>query len=162
MSKGVFREKSAKRVSSPEQLNDYIRVTNPSVYLLLGAVIIFLISVCIWCVTGTLDITVDAKGYSDGAILWCYLDEEDIQHVQKGMEVHIGDHKGSVESVAEVPESWESMAERLGGEDMAHALRIPDGAWRYLVTISEEKSVQGILDVSIVTDRISPAVYIFN
>ncbi len=28
---GIFREKSLERVSSPEELNDYIRVTTPSV-----------------------------------------------------------------------------------------------------------------------------------
>lgn len=162
MEKGMYREKSMERVSSPEQLNDYIRVTNPSVYLLLGAVIIFLICVCIWCVTGTLDITVEAKGYSDGKKLYCYLDDEEIQYVQAGMEVQTEDGKGRVEKVGEVPEDFQNMVQRLGGENMVHALRIPDEAWWYLVTISKEKLSVGIADVSIVTERISPAAFIFN
>ena len=38
----LFRQKSIDRVSSPEQLNDYIRVTTPSVWLALIAIILLL------------------------------------------------------------------------------------------------------------------------
>ena len=38
----IFRKKSLERVQSPEQLNDYIKVANPGVWLVLIAVIIFL------------------------------------------------------------------------------------------------------------------------
>ena len=42
MKSQLFREKSMERVSSPEQLNDYIRVANPSIWICLAAVIILL------------------------------------------------------------------------------------------------------------------------
>ena len=38
----LFRKKSMDRVSSPEQLNDYIRVTSPGLWLVLAAVVILL------------------------------------------------------------------------------------------------------------------------
>ena len=41
----LFREKSLERVSSPEQLNDYIKVTTPSVWLVLIAVILLLVGI---------------------------------------------------------------------------------------------------------------------
>ena len=50
---GIFREKSIKRVSSPEQLNDYIRVTTPSVWVVLAALIILLLGILAWSVLGT-------------------------------------------------------------------------------------------------------------
>lgn len=40
--KQIFRKSSIDRVSSPEQLNDYIRVSNPSVWMILAAVIVLL------------------------------------------------------------------------------------------------------------------------
>ena len=43
MNEQLFRKKSVERVSSPEQLNDYIRVANPSLWLVLGAVIVLLV-----------------------------------------------------------------------------------------------------------------------
>jgi len=57
----LFREKSIKRVSSPEELNDYIRVTTPSVWLVMLALVILLAGMLAWSVLGT----VEAKN-SDG------------------------------------------------------------------------------------------------
>ena len=48
MDNQVFRKKSLEQISSPEQLNDYLRVTNPAVWLLLTAVILLLVGVLIW------------------------------------------------------------------------------------------------------------------
>ena len=49
---GVFREKSVNRVSSPEQLNDYIRVTSPSVWIVLLALVVLLAGMLAWSVLG--------------------------------------------------------------------------------------------------------------
>ncbi|MBQ3268331.1 MAG: hypothetical protein IJH09_00260 [Clostridia bacterium] len=57
----VFRKKSLDRVSSPEQLNDYIRVTTPSVWLVLGAIVVLLAGMLAWSVLGTVE-AVDADG----------------------------------------------------------------------------------------------------
>ena len=42
MENKLFREKSIKRISSPEQLNDYLHVTNPGIWALLICVIVLL------------------------------------------------------------------------------------------------------------------------
>ena len=51
----IFRQKSIDRVSSPEQLNDYIRVTTPSVWLVLIAIILLLVGMVAWSVLGTVE-----------------------------------------------------------------------------------------------------------
>ena len=53
---GIFREKSIERISSPEELNDYIRVTSPSVWLVLAALIILLAGMLAWSVLGTVNV----------------------------------------------------------------------------------------------------------
>ena len=53
--KSVFREKTLERISSPEQLNDYLHVTNPGIWAILTAVIILLAGVFVWSCTGTLE-----------------------------------------------------------------------------------------------------------
>ena len=40
MDNQIFRKESLDQISSPEQLNDYLRVTNPAVWLVLTAVIL--------------------------------------------------------------------------------------------------------------------------
>ncbi len=53
----IFRQKSLERVSSPEQLNDYIRVTRPSIWLVLAALMILLLGILAWSVFGTVEAT---------------------------------------------------------------------------------------------------------
>ena len=55
MNKTVFRQSSIDRVQSPEQLNDYIKVSNSSGWVIIIAAIILLGSVLIWSVFGTVE-----------------------------------------------------------------------------------------------------------
>ena len=56
MKNSIFRKKSMDRVSSPEQLNDYIRVTSPGVWLFLIALLLLLAGFIIWAAFGRLDV----------------------------------------------------------------------------------------------------------
>ena len=51
----IFREKSMSRVSSPEALNDYIRVTTPSVWIVLIALVLLLVGMLAWSIFGTVE-----------------------------------------------------------------------------------------------------------
>ena len=51
---GIFRQKSLKRVSSPEELNDYIRVTSPSVWIVLAALVLLLAGMLAWSILGNI------------------------------------------------------------------------------------------------------------
>ncbi|MBQ7699275.1 MAG: hypothetical protein IJT49_02910 [Clostridia bacterium] len=57
----IFREKSIKQVTSPESLNDYIRVTSPSVWIVLLALLILLIGMLTWSIFGRVEVK-DADG----------------------------------------------------------------------------------------------------
>ena len=48
MEQQIFRKKSMDRISSPEQLRDYMHVTNPSVWVVMVAIIVLLVSILIW------------------------------------------------------------------------------------------------------------------
>jgi hypothetical protein len=55
MNENIFRKQSIDRISSPEQLNDYIKVSNPSIWIILTAVIVLLAAVLVWsigCLSG--------------------------------------------------------------------------------------------------------------
>ena len=62
----IFRTKSIQRIESPEKLNDYLKVTSPGVWLILGTVIVLLVGVCIWGIFGEIDATVPAAVVSTG------------------------------------------------------------------------------------------------
>lgn len=55
-----FRQKSLKRISSPEQLTDYLHVTNPGIWIFLAAVVVLLAGIFVWSSVGTLETTAKA------------------------------------------------------------------------------------------------------
>lgn len=55
------RVKMPNRISSPDQLTDYLRVTNPGVWVLLASIILFLAGVLVWFYIGTLETVVEVK-----------------------------------------------------------------------------------------------------
>ena len=57
----LFREKSLEAIESPESLNDYIRVTSPSVWIALLALVVLLVGLLAWSVFGRIEVK-DANG----------------------------------------------------------------------------------------------------
>lgn len=62
MNKSIFRQKSLDRISSPEEMDDYIKVTSPSMYIVLAAIILLLLAGIFWSITGKIESTVIKDG----------------------------------------------------------------------------------------------------
>ena len=53
---GIYREKAVQWVNRPEDLNDYVRVTTPSVWIVLIAVLLLLAGILAWTIFGSVDV----------------------------------------------------------------------------------------------------------
>ena len=96
----VFRKASMDRIQSPEQLNDYLRVTNPTVWVLLAAVIVLLTGVLIWGSFTYIGSFVDGSGQVEGGIMTVTFADDDLsKNVEAGMTVTAGDVQATVSSV---------------------------------------------------------------
>ena len=73
MSEPIFREKSLKRISSPEELGDYLRVTSPAVWMLLVAVILLLAGFLIWGSASSIDSIVTGTAQVEGGKMQIFL-----------------------------------------------------------------------------------------
>lgn len=89
MSEEIFRKKSLDKVKSPENLDDYIQVSNPGVWLLLISVILLLAGACVWGIFGHIDSTVETSVRVENGTIVCYVADEDISSVQEGMTVKL-------------------------------------------------------------------------
>ena len=96
MKKELFRQKSIDKAKSPYNLNDYIRVTNPSVCLLIFSVIVLLVGACAWGIWGHVDSTVPTLVSVQNKEAVCYVAEEDISSVQSGMTVEYADNEAVI------------------------------------------------------------------
>ena len=88
----LYRTGSLERIQSPEQLNDYLRVTNPSVWLLLTAVILLLAGLLIWGSFTYIDsVAIGTAQVTDGNMTLRFDDPVLAQAVEVGMPVTIGE-----------------------------------------------------------------------
>lgn len=55
MNENIFNKKSIEKMKSPESLNDYIKVSNPGVWMLIAGILLLLIGACVWGIFGSID-----------------------------------------------------------------------------------------------------------
>ena len=158
MEHSVFRSSSIERVSSPEQLNDYIKISKPSIWMVLIAAIVFLAGVVIWGIFGTLTTSLEAVGVVHNGDMICYVSADDIGKLKEGMEVLIGDNAGMVYAVPksspiQIDQSFDAYTMYLGGFEAG------DFVCPVQVRISAS---EGIYPVKIITEKLSPISFILN
>lgn len=105
MEEPVFREDSLKRIRSPEDLSDYLRVTNPAVWIVLAAVILLLVGFLIWSATASIDSLATGTAQVENGSMRILFDNEQIaESVQPGMTVKVGETEGRISGVGQNPD----------------------------------------------------------
>ena len=61
MSNTLFRQKSMDRISSPEELHDYMRVTSPRLWMILAAIVVLLTGFIVYASTANMENTVKIR-----------------------------------------------------------------------------------------------------
>ena len=157
MNNQLFRQKSVDKVSSPEQLNEYIRVANPGVWLVLAAIVILLAGVIVWGCIGHLDTTLAAAVVADGGEAVIYVKESDAPVLDLGMTVRTDAWEYTITEISAVPiKVDESLSEYA-----VHASGLTMGEWAYIVKISGAPA-DGVHKAEIVIESISPISFILN
>ena len=153
----LFREKSLQRISSPEQLNAYIRVSTPSVWLLLSAIVVLLVGVCIWGVFGRMDTVLPAVAVAKAGETTAYVRAEDAEEISVGARVSVGGAEGRVLSVGEEPVP----VDEAFTEYMRHVGGLQAGEWVVPVSL-EADCPDGVHAAQIVVDSVSPMSFVLN
>lgn len=156
MAGSVFRQKNVERINSPESLNDYVKVTNPSVWIILVGALVLIVGALIFSAFGTIDTNVSVGILAvDGAIT-AYVDEADIDSISTGMTVKVDGTLLSVKSIPDRPVKKTEVDEYvLHKGDME--------ASQWLFPISLEGSLEdGVYEGSVTVEQISLISYIFN
>lgn len=159
MNDTIFREKSIERLKSPEQLNEYIRVAGPSVWLVLAAAILLLIGTIAWSVFGTVQTVVNTSALAEGGSVICFVSEEDHARIMKGQTVIVGELEGTVKAVSEEPVTVDL-------NDPSHYLMknagLEEGELCYKVELSVSGLKDGIYDIEIVVESIHPITFVIR
>ncbi len=101
MNEEIFRKKSIERAKSPESLDDYIRVSNPGVWLLLVSIIALLIGACIWGIFGRIESTIPVTIFVKDGKAVCDVDFDDISLVKTGTKVKFENTEAEIKNIGE-------------------------------------------------------------
>ena len=157
MNEQLFRKKRIDRVSSPEQLDAYLRVANPGVWMVVAAIVVLLVGVCVWGILGRLDTTVSAVAVCEQGTVSLYVKEEQRTSVQTGMEVQIEGKCCTITEIAMLPVA-------AGKELSDYALHVGRFAvedWIYPVQTDAQLS-DGIYSAKIIVESVSPMSFVVN
>lgn len=159
MNKKIFRQKNVDRLSSPEELNDYIKVTNPGVWMALLAIIVLLIGLCTWAFLGRIDTKVVAVAITDeNNATACYIEENQSEKLKVGQEVYIEEETYMVSTISE--EHIQVSEDNFS----AYARQVADlqvGDCVHKFTLNKDVHT-GILKAEVLVESISPWQFIVN
>ncbi|MBR2797455.1 MAG: hypothetical protein IKE17_07650 [Clostridia bacterium] len=143
MEKQVFREKSVERIASPEQLQDYMRVTTPGTWMVLAAVILLLAGLIISSALVNVESTIPGQATveEDGLLLQIELPLSQKSLVSPGMVVRVADREAKVDMIFQAENALQVLAE------------LPEDG---------EKLAPGTHDVKIVTETVTPISFLFR
>ena len=100
MDQKLYRQKSIDRISSPEQLNNYLRVTNASVWVILIAVIALLAGLIVWSSVATIESYTEGSAQVQGGLMTIrFEDQQFAKNVEAGMPVRAGDAETVIASI---------------------------------------------------------------
>lgn len=137
MENQIFREKSIERISSPEELNKYLRVTNPGIWAILCAVIVLLAGLIVWASVGTLETKAEALAEVSGSEVTIIVTGERAPLVTEGMPVIVDGEESVIRNV-----EMDEYGRAVGTADL---LNVTDGKYHAEVIIESIKPIRFLI-----------------
>lgn len=137
MDEQIFRKKSLDRISSPEQLDDYLKVSTPNLWLVLCAVIVLLFGILTWASVDYLETSISAVGTIENKEAEIVLTGNDAERIQSGMQVRVGTYDTVIDFI---------QYDELGRAIAICAADVPNGSYK----------------VDIILERIHPISFLFK
>lgn len=178
--RSIFRQESIDQVESPEKLDQMLRVSRPSAWAVVIALVVLAVSVLVWGFTGRLPQTVEAQGFTAGGVIFCFLPTDEYDPGMSGCSVNVSFPDGDIVSgKLETPEEnspqttaqiRQSFKDYYGGTDtydwifdqiltenyMYYAVVEPDEEHE----VPEDEIIQ--VSASIIVKEVAPVTYVLN
>lgn len=144
MNKPIFTQKAMKKLRTPDDMEKYVQVTNPGMWVILGACAALLLGLLAWGFLGTVSVTIQTRGvYADGK-MFCLVSPAEYDMIRIGDKANIGGTSWTVTECNIVPITRRQAVSFLGSEYLANLLMKEDMA--YQVFLSPDESVSWLLE----------------
>jgi hypothetical protein len=151
MKHDLFREKALKKMFSSQEINNYIKTSNLSMWLVFPAVAILLASFLIWGFCSEIRLRFSAVTVSENGSALCYIPENHMDEISDNTCVQIDGRTYRIESISDLPVP---AAEHLSSYGL-HLGDFEEDVWVYQLQI-ETLPEDGIYQTDVLSPPISP------
>lgn len=156
MGNNIFRQKNIDKINSPESLNDYVKVTNPSVWIILIGVVVLIAGAMVFGMIGEIDTNVYAAIEVTDGVATAYVDEAYIDKVKAGMCVKVNEIDCTINNISDRP-LQSSEVDRY----VLHRGNMESSQWIYPITVDGALE-EGVYPATITVESVAPVSYVFN
>ena len=153
----IFNKRATEKLRSPDDLDKFLQVTNPGIWIVLAACVALLVGLLSWGVFGAVTTNVSSTGVSVEGKAMCFLSADDVAEVHVGDAANVGGESMRVATVAAVPVSRDEAKALLKSDYLVSALL--GGDWAYQVIFEGDTSelAENVpLSVSITVEHVAP------
>jgi len=159
MNEDIFRKESVEQMKTPDDLKQCIKVASPGMFLMLAAILIFMVSGVAWSLLARLETKVDAAVEIKGDEAICYISEDD--PVSEGMKIRIencdyvlGEHSEKLVKLR---------VDDRNAEDILHVMNMDSDGWYNIYEIAGFENIEdGIYKGEVIIDSVSPFSFLTN
>lgn len=144
--KPLFRESAWNRISNVDDLDTFLKVTNPSAWIAIAAFLALIVGLIIWSVVAVVPVTTTTTAVTDGsAAATCWVDAEMAQKLSApGSQVSVAGKDATSVKVGTRPMSSGEIRDLIGGGYLAEELELAD--WNYQVDLAFADDLYGPAD----------------
>lgn len=164
----IFQKESLDYAESPEQLDAYIKSSGPGIWIVITALIVFMLTAVIWGITGTLPETLEVRGCtgSDGKI-FCYIpsgaDNLPLENCEASSVLPDGTRvSGYVCSVSSHPFSKAELKENIHSDWISENLLTEDYSYEVVIKTDASFDEDMLAPIVITTDAVKPIAFVIN
>lgn len=138
----IFRQSAMNRIASADDLDKYMRVTNPSAWVVLLAAILLIGGLAIWSATAVIPTTVQVTGVAMGKEVTCWVDEKTEAKIEEGgAYATVMDVEASKITLDDIPYSEAEVRNDFESDYLVESVTLHD--WNYELNLTMPKPIEG-------------------
>jgi hypothetical protein len=122
MQNQIFSEKAMNKLKTADDLEQYVQITNPRVWIIMAACAALLTGLLVWAFFGTAATTVEARAAMLEEKMQCFLPSEEYQLVRVGDPAYINHMPWTVSECSGVPLSRDAAYGIVGSDFLYYEL----------------------------------------
>ena len=152
------------KISSPDQLNNYIRVTSPGIWIVLAAILVLFAGLFFWLFTGQLEVSTHIQIFTNGSSSYAFLPRDQLHGLKPGLPARIANShaSGTVTQIPAKPSHFAEIVELIG-EDNAAEMGIDYPLLTlFTVSLNIPDAPQGVSQAVIILDTVKPISFLLR